>query len=470
MDSMIFLAVASFALSLVLTPLVRDLALRLDLVDEPDHNRKIHKVPIPRIGGVAVVAASIGAYTLLPIFKLGDGIAAGVGSVNSLLLPVFVIFCVGLVDDIFEIRPWYKLAAQVFAAILAWSCGIHLSEIAGHDLPKIVSLLVTILWIVACTNAINLIDGVDGLAGGAALFATATMLIAALLHHNVGLALATIPLAGALLGFLRFNFSPASIFLGDCGSLTLGFLLGCYGIFWTEKSTTWLGMAAPLMVLSVPLLDVSLAIVRRSVRQQPIFKADREHIHHKLLSQGLPPWRVALTLYGFCGLASIAGLTLTATQLPYRGLVVIVAFGIAWLGIQRLGYTELDFTEKVAFGGRMRQRTKALLSVKRFEQELLESETLEDAWHLLCKASPDFGFSGIEWSIDGEVRIRRTGSGRHTRLDFPGRGYIVLTRETKSTTAASSGALFADCVGRVFFDRLNELSPSSPRAIYASMD
>jgi len=469
MDSMIFLAVASSVLSLLFTPLVRNLALRLDLVDEPDHNRKIHKVPIPRIGGVAVVAASVGAYALLPIFKLGEGVAAGVASVNSLLLPVLVIFCVGLIDDIFEIRPWYKLITQIFAASLAWSGGIHLSEIAGHDLPRIVSLLLTILWIVACTNAINLIDGVDGLAGGAALFATVTMLIAALFHHNMGLAFATIPLAGALLGFLRFNFSPASIFLGDCGSLTLGFLLGCYGIFWTEKSTTWLGMAAPLMALSVPLLDVSLAIVRRSVRQQPIFKADREHIHHKLLSQGLPPWRVVLILYGFCGLASIAGLTLTATQLPYRGLVVIVAFVVAWVGIQRLGYSELDLAERVAFGGRIPQRTKEQLRVKRFEQELLESKTLEDAWHVLSKASPDFGFSGIEWRIDGEVRISRRGSGRQTRLDFPGRGYILLTRETKSKTAASSGALFADCVGRVFFDRLNELDLSrQEEALYAS--
>src|SRR6516165_7659599 len=215
MDSMIFLAVASFVLSLVLTPMVRTLALRFDLVDHPDHNRKIHKLPIPRIGGVAVIAASVGAYALLPIFKLGEGLGTEAGSAKSLLLPVLVIFCVGLIDDIFEIRAWYKLAAQIFAASLAWSGGIHLSEIAGHDLPKIVSLLLTILWIVACTNAINLIDGVDGLAGGAALFATATMLIAALLHHNVSLALATIPLAGALLGFLRFNFSPASIFLGD---------------------------------------------------------------------------------------------------------------------------------------------------------------------------------------------------------------------------------------------------------------
>jgi hypothetical protein len=178
-----------------------------------------------------------------------------------------------------------------------------------------------------------------------------------------------------------------------------------------------------------------------------------------------------LTLYGFCGLASIGGLTLTATQLPYRGLVVIIAFVVACVGVQRLGYAELDFAERVAFGGRIQKRMKAQISVKRFEEELLESKTLEDAWHVLCKASPDFGFSGIEWKIDGEVRIRRTGSGRHTRLDFPGRGYIVLTRATKSQTAASSGALFADCVGRVFFDRLNELSPSgSNRAIYASAD
>lgn len=470
MNRMFFLAVVSCALSLILTPLVRALALRLNLVDKPDHKRKIHKVPIPRIGGVAVVAATAGAYALLAIFGVGGASDVFTGRVGSgLVFPVLLIFGVGLIDDVVEIGAIYKLVAQIFAAVMAWAGGIHLTEIAGHSLPGILSFLCTVLWIVACTNAINLIDGVDGLAGGAALFAIATMLIAALLHHNLDLAFATIPLTGALLGFLRFNFSPASIFLGDCGSLTLGFLLGCYGILWAEKSTTWLGMTAPLMVLSVPLLDVSLAIVRRSVRQQPIFKADREHIHHKLLSQGLPPWQVVLILYGFCGLASLAGLMLTATQLQYRGLIVIAAFFIAWLGVRRLGYTELDLSGRLILGRGTQRRLKPQLTLEKLEQELAASRTLEDAWQVLHRAGPHFGFPGIEWSIDGDVRISQAGSGWHTRLDFPGRGYIVLTREAGFRTAGNTGALFIDCVGRVFFDRLSELGPS-PRAqaLYAS--
>src|SRR5947208_12565007 len=127
--------------------------------------------------------------------------------------------------------------------------------------------------------------GGDGLAAGLGLFATLTMAIAALLHGNLTLAIATAPLAGALLGFLRYNFNPASIFLGDSGSLLVGFLLGCYGVLWTQKSATLLGMAAPLMALSIPLLDTALAIVRRFLRHQPIFGADRGHIHHKLLAR-----------------------------------------------------------------------------------------------------------------------------------------------------------------------------------------
>ena len=151
------------------------------------------------------------------------------------------------------------------------------------------SLPLTLLWLVGCANAFNLIDGIDGLATGAGLFATVTILIGALLSNNVPLALATVPLAGALLGFLRYNFNPASIFLGDSGSLTIGFLLGCYGVLWSQKGATMLGMTAPLMALAVPLLDTGLAVARRFLRHQPIMSGDAAHIHHRLLARGLTP-------------------------------------------------------------------------------------------------------------------------------------------------------------------------------------
>jgi len=382
MYAMIFLGVVSFALSLILTPLFRSLGLRLHIVDEPDHHRKIHKVPIPRIGGVGIVASAIGAYVLLLVVGLNGGgvVRAGEPFAVRLLPAIAVVFGVGLIDDIFGVRPIIKLAAQTLAAVLAWETGIHLSAVGGHDLPAIVGFLLTTIWIVACSNAINLIDGVDGLATGVGVIAVVTTLMAALLHHNIGLALATIPLAGALLGFLRFNFSPASIFLGDCGSLTLGFLLGCYGVVWSEKSATVLGMIAPLFVVFVPLFDTGIAIVRRFVGQRPIFAADREHIHHKLLAQGLPPGRVVLVLYGCCGLTCVASLLLTASRMQYRGLIVASSVVMAaLLSLRYLGYTEFTIRDQ---GEPQTESLVRLLNAQfglmKFEQGLSASETLED--------------------------------------------------------------------------------------------
>jgi UDP-GlcNAc:undecaprenyl-phosphate/decaprenyl-phosphate GlcNAc-1-phosphate transferase len=380
MYAMVFLGITSFVFSILLTPLIRSMALRFQIVDDPDHDRKIHKVPIPRIGGVPIVASAIGAYCLLFVvrFSAGEIFRAGEPLAFRLLPAIAVVFGIGLVDDIFEVRPVFKLLAQFLAAVMAWNGGIQLSAVGGRELPAATSFLVTTVWIVACSNAINLIDGVDGLATGVSLFAVVTTLIAALIHHNAALAFATIPLAGALLGFLRFNFSPASIFLGDCGSLTLGFLLGCYGVVWSEKSTTLLSMSAPIMVLFVPLLDTGLAIVRRFALRRPIFAADRGHIHHKLLSQGWSPGRVVLILYGFCGLTSAAGLLLTTTQIQYRGLIVPFVFLVALLGVQHLGYSEFAVLGRAMFGEELYHLLRAQFSLTKFLHKLVPSETVED--------------------------------------------------------------------------------------------
>ena len=273
MYSLLFLGIVSCVLSLLLTPIVRNASLRLGLVDQPDQARKFHVAPVPRLGGVAIFLAVIGSYALLLAVRLSSGTIVWEG------LPLFVrltpalavIFGTGLVDDIVGVRPWKKLSAEVVAAGLAWFGGVHISGIAGYNTIGILGFAGTVLWIVACTNAINLIDGVDGLAAGICLFASLTMLIAASINHNFPLALAVVSMVGALIGFLRYNLNPASIFLGDSGSLTLGFLLGCYAAVWGEKSSTVLGMTATLLVLAVPLLDVGLAIVRRFLRGQPIF-------------------------------------------------------------------------------------------------------------------------------------------------------------------------------------------------------
>jgi len=459
MYSLIFLALASFVLSLILTPLVRNAALRLDIVDRPDGLRKIHKNPIPRVGGIAIFAATIGAYTLLLLIRLSAGhiVRSGVPFAMRLLPAVILIFALGLVDDVFNLRAWHKLAVQFVAAMLAWASGIHLGAIGGHSFSVPLSCALTLVWIVACSNAMNLIDGVDGLATGVALFATITTLVVALLHHNIDLAFATVPLAGALLGFLRFNFNPASVFLGDCGSLTLGFILGCYGIVWSEKSTTLISLTAPLLVLCIPLIDAAVAIVRRFLRQQPIFGADRAHIHHKLLSRGLTPRRVVLILYGFCGLAAAASLILSEASEKYHSFVIVVVLLAVLLGLRHLGYTEFSLAGKLALNGSFQRQLNAQLALSRFEEELSTCTTLEECPTILSSSCLKFGFSGVEMDLDGVVFDRVTTRGWRVRIDFPGRGYINLTREPNAPNQGAVGVLFIDSVQRAVTFKLKEL-------------
>jgi UDP-GlcNAc:undecaprenyl-phosphate/decaprenyl-phosphate GlcNAc-1-phosphate transferase len=463
MNSLLLLGFSSFALSLFLTPIVRNQAVRLGLVDHPDNHRKIHKLPIPRLGGVAILAATAGAYALLLLAGLSSGhiVREGLPFAVRLLPAVLVIFGAGLIDDIFDVKPWYKLAAQIVAAVLAWNSGIRLYAIGSHSFSVTGSFLLTLAWIVAYSNAVNLIDGVDGLAAGAGLFAAITTLIAGLLHGNMELVFATVPLAGALLGFLRFNFNPASIFLGDCGSLTLGFLLGCYGIVWSEKSTTLLGMTAPLLALSVPLLDAGISIVRRFLRQQPIFRGDREHIHHKLLSQGLTPRRVVLILYGFCGMAAVASLLMTEANQQYQGSIIVLVCFTAWLGLQHLGYDEFDAAGKMALGGGFRRRLNTQMMLAEFEQELADTATLEQCWEVLCRAYSQFGFCGIELHLDNVLRDGDLSGSWHVQVDLPGHGYMRLVRKPSAKEHSAAAVLFLDCISQTLLRRLGELRPAN---------
>src|SRR5579884_4064934 len=340
MYTLIFLGAVSFLFAFLLTPLVRDVFRRWGIVDHPGDGRKIHTLPIARVGGVAIALACVLAFGLLYVVKLNAGhlVWDSWRDVIRLLPAACLVFVVGLFDDIFGLKPIQKLLGQLAAAGLAFWGGVHVQTFGGHAVAHWLALPVTIGWLVICTNAVNLIDGIDGLATGVGLFATSTTLIAALLQQNVTLAMATVPLAGALLGFLRYNFNPATIFLGDSGSLFIGFLLGCFGILWSQKAATILGMTAPLIALSVPLLDTALAIGRRFIRKQSIFGADRGHIHHRLLDHGLTPRKVALVLYAFCGFGAVASLLMMNQN--FAGMVVIIFCIVAWIGVQHLGYIE----------------------------------------------------------------------------------------------------------------------------------
>ena len=321
----------------------------------------------------------------------------------SLLPAVSVVFLIGLADDFVGLNPWQKIAGQLVAASLACWSGVLIRSMGGHDVLGWWAYPITMLWLIACTNAFNLIDGIDGLATGVGLFAAITTFLSSLLHGDYGLQLVIIPLIGALLGFLRYNFNPASIFLGDSGSLTIGFLLGCCGVVWSQKAPTILGMTAPLIAFSIPLLDTGLAVVRRLLRGESIFAPDHRHIHHRLLDRGLTPRRVALVLYGVCGIAATFSLVQSVARGRVAGLVIVVFCVSAWIGVQHLGYVEFVLARRLARPQTLRRILNAQLRLRTLEGILRQATTVEGCWTAIRDAAHGFGFAQVSMRLNHTV-------------------------------------------------------------------
>jgi UDP-GlcNAc:undecaprenyl-phosphate GlcNAc-1-phosphate transferase len=379
-----------------------------------------------------------------------------------------LVFCTGLADDLWGLKPWQKLAGQIAAAVMAFCAGVQIPGL-GHYHAVWLGLPLTVLWLVACANAFNLIDGVDGLAAGVGLFATTTTLVAALIQNNFALALVTIPLAGALLGFLRYNFNPASIFLGDSGSLLIGFLLGCYGILWSQKSATMLGMTAPLMALSIPLLDTALAIIRRFLRRQPIFGADRGHIHHKLLARGLTPRRVALLFYGISGLAAAFSLLQSMVHAQYGGLVVILFCTVAWIGVQHLSYPEIGMAGRLMIRGAFRGLLNAHLNLETFREGLAAAATPDECWDVIQPAYANFGFNEIKLQIHHRFYTDTT-NGHHAprtwtlRIRLSDEDYVELAREF-DIKPPPIVAGFADSIAEILAQKHSQFENSAGKSV-----
>lgn len=465
---MIVLGAVSFLLSLVLTPLIRDHVGHLGFLDHPDGIRKKHSGPIPRIGGLAIALSYAGTFALafvLP-FSYTHILRDALPGILRLTLVASVVFLTGVVDDIFGLSAWKKLSGIGAAAVLAYWAGIRVDL---HLVPAVstypwLGFAVTILWLVGCTNAFNLIDGIDGLATGVGLFASVTMLLAAVTQANMPLALAMMPLVGCLLGFLRYNFSPASAFLGDSGSLLIGFLLACYGALWSEKSVTLIAMIAPVLAVSVPLVDVTLSVMRRFLCKRPIFKADRGHIHHKLLDRGFSPRGAVLAMYGVCLLAAASSLLVSAFHNQFGGLVIVLICVPAWIGVQYLGYTEFANASRILFKGEFRRIIDAETRLNHFEIALATADNLNDCWIRILEGSRDFGFRGVRLSIGGMVFEESNGwSSRplwQLRIPLAESQYINFVRDFDAQLDPLILSAFVNCVQRGLKKRVtNEYEP-----------
>jgi UDP-GlcNAc:undecaprenyl-phosphate/decaprenyl-phosphate GlcNAc-1-phosphate transferase len=466
MYSLLILTALGLLFTLVLTPLARDCAIRFGLVDKPDRVRKLHHQATPRIGGVPVFLSYGGSFLVLMLLptQAGQQIHSNSAMILRLFPAVAVVFATGLLDDLLNLKPWQKLCGQIAGAILAFTVGVRIPSIGGYVLPEWSSLAITIGWLILCANAFNLIDGVDGLAAGVGLTATLTILTAGLLHGDINLALATAPLAGCLLGFLYYNFNPASIFLGDSGALLIGFLLGAYGIIWGQKNVALLGMAAPAMALGLPLVEVGVSILRRFLRNEPIFSADRGHIHHRLLDRGFTPRRAALLLYAVCGVGAALSL-LQGVLHNLSGAVVLLFAACACGGIQYLGYVEFNATRRFLWGG-LRPMLGAHVKLEAFERALSRAATLDQCWQSLEAGARSLGYSQIDASLAGQRYGRarpRTAGGAfwQMRLNLPDRDFVNITQMEDSAEQPVLVIAFAEIVRRVLPVRLEQVATAS---------
>jgi UDP-GlcNAc:undecaprenyl-phosphate GlcNAc-1-phosphate transferase len=388
---------AALACALVLVPLVARAARSLGLVDTPGEARRIHLDPTPRGGGVAVFGAfapvMLGVALLAPGARYLDR-----PLVMGLLAGGAVLMVVGLIDDRFGVRPRVKLAGQLVAAALAWAVGFR------PDLPfvggPVVDAVLFGLWVVGVSNAFNLVDGMDGLAGSVALAALLSLAVYAALVGNVGVVLPCVVLAAAVGGFLRFNMAPASIFLGDSGSLWIGYALALLTLRASDGGPG-LSLLMPLCVLAVPLLDTGAAITRRWLRRVPVFRPDARHIHHRLAALGYGPRGVAgvtfVVTVAFSTFGTLMSIVPRETALTLGGFGAVLFVWVLSYGSSRLAYHEFGAALEMLLSAPRRGRRviRTQIAVRDLVQALQPLGSPRHVRHLLAQHAGELGLSDV---------------------------------------------------------------------------
>jgi len=352
------LILVAAAVTLVVTPIVRAVSLRFGLVDQPG-GRKVHSHPIPRLGGVAIflgVAAAIamqvvGEATLGWHGALLDGGDGGV-SLAGVAAGMTLVFLVGLADDIVDLAWWAKLLGQIAAAGVVVAAGLRIEYIGdptggGLILLGLLAVPVTMVYLVGFANVINLIDGLDGLAAGLSAIAATSLLALAAPGNRLDAAALAAAVIGACLGFLRYNFHPASIFMGDSGSMFLGFTLASISLLGVMKTTAAIALAIPLIIIGVPIFDTASAIIRRVRSNRPIQEADRGHIHHRLLIRGFDQRQTVLIIYVWSAALAVGAYAVRYAPGALRLAVFVLLFAITgfmahWLGLFEAAHKEAD--------------------------------------------------------------------------------------------------------------------------------
>ena len=312
----------SFLLAFILTPLARKLALRFGCLDLPDGKRKMHKAPIPYFGGLSILVGFLVSALLFSFMTMGMIPT----EIFVMLVGGAGICLVGLLDDMYDIRPGYKFLAQIAVAAFTvyFGGGIEYTTVWGLSLQLGgFSFPITVFWIVLIINAVNLIDGLDGLAGGVCALESFALFVTAIVMDSPVCAIASAAICGASLGFLPYNINGATIFMGDAGAMLIGYVMACISVFGLFKSQALFSIVVPALIFALPLMDTVLAFCRRILSGRNPFRADKQHLHHKLLYNGFSPCQSVLAIYTATAIFCIASVLYMYHQVASVSLCVL---------------------------------------------------------------------------------------------------------------------------------------------------
>lgn len=338
MDRIIIIFAMALTITYMVTPLVKKWAIHLGIIDRPTGGRKIHAQPIPYLGGLAIYLGFGIAVVALVGWK--DPQVAGILTGGTLLM------LLGIADDKRPIPAKWKFIGQILIiALVVQVFDIRIWWLT-HPLQGMIylngwSFPLSVLWIVAVVNTVNLIDGLDGLAAGVSCIAAATLCLIALKMGQMQVAMMAAALIGSSLAFLRYNFNPARIFMGDSGSMFLGFVLAAISVEGALKSAATIALLVPMLALGFPILDTLFAITRRYRNGRPIYEADRSHLHHRLLDRGMTQKQVVVLLYGFSGLLGLCAVALAFMDGFWPIAVIVLTIAMVYLGARKVHLFDL---------------------------------------------------------------------------------------------------------------------------------
>lgn len=446
MNTYVALFMLATIASLIMTPLVRRLCQRFQLLDIPLDNRRVHRHAIPRLGGVALyLSCACALLTLLFVDNLlTQSIRGHLSEMFLVLVPASLVFLVGVYDDLRGANAVVKFVSLGIIASLFFAMGgrvdaLSVPFVGSVHLPLLISYIVTILWLVGIANAFNLIDGMDGLASGAALFASVVIFVVSVAQGLPLMVVITLVLCGSLAGFLRYNFNPASIFLGDSGALFVGFVLAALSVIGTQKAATAVAVVVPILAFGFPVVDTAMTMGRRLISRHPIFEGDDEHIHHMLLARGWSQRKVALVLYGVCASFGLAAVIFPATGSRVTGVVLFVISVAIIIAVGHLRYHEVD---EIKAGVRRtvadrRLRVAKNIQVRRAARALAKANDLYEVFEALQRML-EFG----EFTY-ANAQVGQSGRADVTELAY----HASLQRHAEHQMELRNGRVFWQWIG-----------------------